>query len=173
MRRAANSARISNNDGAYQMQTVCWATLMMTLVIVCSKATVSGRPYATRAGRSGVFVQFEQAVQRRDPSSDRGLTAFAVAMATTAGRTVEDRFFQMGLVQKGTFRGRGDDTFGFAISEKTFSRWAMENGRAARSLAGGAGDPPRSELMMELAYGRQLTSQVRISPNIQYIVNPD
>lgn len=136
-------------------------------------AAVSGRPYATRAGRSGVFVQFEQAVQRRDPSSDRGLTAFAVAMATTSGRTVEDRFFQMGLVQKGTFRGRGDDTFGFAISQQRFSRWAIENGRAARSLAGGAGDPPRSELMMELAYGLQLTSQVRISPNIQYIVNPD
>jgi len=76
-------------------------------------------------------------------------------------------------VQQGTFRGRDDDTFAFAVSEQRFSRWTIENGRAARSLAGGAGDPPHSQLILELAYGIQLMPRVRLSPNIQYVVHPD
>jgi porin len=136
-------------------------------------AALSGRPYATRTGRSGVFVQLEQSLLPRDLVSNRGLTTFAIAMATTAGRSVEDRFFAIGLVQQGTFRGRDEDTVAFVVSEQRFSKWAIENGRAARSQAGGAGDPPHRQRILELAYSIQLMPRVRISPNIQYIVHPD
>ncbi len=135
-------------------------------------AIFSGRPRAIRAGRSGLFVQLDQTI-RRDTFSDRSLTIFGVAMTSTSGRVVEDRFLEIGLVQTGTFHGRNDDTFGFVINEQRFSRWALENGRAARAASGGARRPRRNQVMFELAYGAQLTPRVRISPNIQYIAHPD
>jgi len=135
-------------------------------------AIFSGSPRAIRAGRAGLFVQLEQTI-RRDAFSDRSLTIFGVAMAGTSGRVVEDRFLEIGLVQAGTFRGRDDDTFGFVFNEQRFSRWALENGRAARAASGGVHRPPRNQMMFELAYGAQLTPRVRISPNIQYIAHPD
>ncbi|MFB5206348.1 carbohydrate porin, partial [Stenotrophomonas sp. 3diitr2024] len=43
----------------------------------------------------------------------------------------------------------------------------------ARAAAGGSGTPHGSQVMMELSYGIQLTPQLRIAPNLHYIVHPD
>jgi len=38
---------------------------------------------------------------------------------------------------------------------------------------GGRPDVRHDEIMMELAYGAQISPAVRISPNVQYILHPD
>ncbi|MDB5460143.1 MAG: carbohydrate porin [Caulobacteraceae bacterium] len=134
-------------------------------------AAVSGKPYAVRDGRSGAFARFEQTVTRPDPASQRGLTLFGVAMTRTSGQPIEDRFLELGLVQRGTFAGRDGDTVGFVVNRQTFSAAALENLRLIRGGAGGS--PPADETMMELSYGVQATRDIRVQPNLAYIVNPD
>ncbi len=136
-------------------------------------AVLTGRPAATLHGRSGVFARFDQMLTRPDPQSLRGLTVFGVAMANVSGRVSQTRFVELGAVQTGTFPGRDKDTLGFVINDQRFSDLALDAIRAARTSRGGTSDLPRHQYMMELAYGVQLNDTVRISPNVQYIANPD
>lgn len=136
-------------------------------------AVLSGQPYATRAGRSGVFARFEQMIWRPDSQSQRGLTLFGVAMTGTSGQLIEDRLLELGFVQRGTFTGRDQDTIGFVVNDQTYSGAALRNLREARAAAGGSGTPPRDQVMMELSYGIQAAQAVRIQPNVQYVIHPD
>lgn len=136
-------------------------------------AILSGEAAATRKGRSGLYVRAEQQITGTAGPNPRGLAIFGVAMTNLSGRVEESRFLDFGIVQTGTFAGRDKDTLGFVISDQRFSDLAMERMRAARISAGGNGDIARHQTMMELAYGAQLTPAIRISPNVQYIVNPD
>lgn len=136
-------------------------------------AILTGRSAATRHGRSGIYIRFDQMLTRPDPRSDRGLTLFGVAMTNLSGRVEERRFLELGLVQKGTFRGRDQDTIGFVVNQQSFSDLAMERMRAARVAAGGDGNVRRNQYMMELAYGAQIGPAIRVSPNVQYILHPD
>lgn len=131
------------------------------------------RPALMRSGRTGVFTRFDQVIWRRDDISKHNLSVFGVAMAGTSGHLAERSFFDLGIVRTGTFRGRDQDTIGFVISHQVFTGEALQAIRAARLHAGGDGDIPRSQTMMELAYGAQITPQLRVSPNLQYIHNPD
>ncbi|TVV75134.1 carbohydrate porin [Sphingomonas solaris] len=137
-------------------------------------ALLSGQPALTRHGRAGGFVRFDQMVWRPDDHSQRGLTLFGVAMKNLSGRVIETRFLELGLLQTGTFRGRDRDTIGFMVNDQRFSDLALRGLRAARASVGARTDDlPRHQYMMELAYGAQIAPALRISPNVQYIVNPD
>jgi len=136
-------------------------------------AILTGRDAQTHNGRSGIYVRFDQRLTRPDPNSERGLSVFGVAMTNLSGRVEESRFFDLGVVQTGTFAGRDADTIGFMISDQRFSDLAMERMRAARISAGGDGNIHRHQYMMELAYGAQLGPAIRLSPNVQYILHPD
>lgn len=138
-----------------------------------NEALLSGNPYATDHGRSGAFFRFDQMVWRPDPDSRRGLTLFGVFMTRTTGRVQENQFYEVGLLQTGTFAGRDEDTLGFLVNDQEFSDLALSGIRAASQSAGGDGAIPKREIMMELAYGAQVTPSIRLSPNLQYIVNPD
>jgi porin len=136
-------------------------------------AVLSGRPHATRHGRSGAYVSVDQVVWRPAGDAERNVRLFGLIMAKVSGRVNEDRFLQFGLVQTGTFAGRGTDSVAFVINDQTFSRLALHNIRAARASRGNTDDLPRHQIMMELAYGIQINANLRISPNIHYIINPD
>ena len=136
-------------------------------------AVISGRPHATRHGRSGAYFSLDQVVWRPPGDAERSLRLFGLLMTRVSGRVNEDRFLQFGLVQTGTFPGRRTDSVAFVINDQTFSRLALDNIRAARASRGNSDDLPRHQIMMELAYGIQLNANLRISPNIHYIINPD
>ncbi|HEL5052305.1 carbohydrate porin [Stenotrophomonas maltophilia] len=134
-------------------------------------AVLSGQDYANRHGRSGAFARFEQ--QLTGDGSGRGLTVFGAALKGTSGQLIEDHFLQAGLVQKGTFARRPQDSIAFVVTQQKYSGIALENLRLARAAAGGSGTPHGSQVMMELSYGIQLTPQLRIAPNLHYIMHPD
>jgi len=136
-------------------------------------AVLSGLPNATEHGRSGGFVRFDQVIWRPDMTSQRNLTLFGVAMTNFSGQVTENQFYEIGLLQTGTFEGRNKDTLGFVINDQVFSSLVLNRTRLARMSVGGNGNIPTNEFMMELAYGAQLTSAIRLSPNLQYIINPD
>ncbi|HDS1556458.1 TPA: carbohydrate porin [Stenotrophomonas maltophilia] len=134
-------------------------------------AVLSGQDYANRHGRSGAFARFEQ--QLTGDGSGRGLTVFGAVLKGNSGQLIEDHFLQAGLVQKGTFARRPQDSIAFVVTQQKYSGIALENLRLARAAAGGSGTPHGSQVMMELSYGIQLTPQLRIAPNLHYIVHPD
>jgi porin len=134
-------------------------------------ALLSGQDYATGHGRSGAFARVEQ--QLTGDGDGRGLTIFGAALKGTSGQLIEDHFLQAGLVQKGTFASRPQDTIAFVVTQQKYSAIALENLHLARAAAGGSGTPHDSQVMMELSYGIQLTTQLRIAPNLHYIVHPD
>ncbi|SLK00030.1 carbohydrate porin [Novosphingobium mathurense] len=136
-------------------------------------AILSGRPAQVHNGRSGLYFRFEQQLTRPDPTSKRGLSVYGVAMTNLSGRVEESRFFDLGLVQTGTFPGRDEDSIGFMISDQRFSNLAMQRMRAADLAAGGSARVSRHQVMMELSYSAQIGPAIRLSPNIQYIHNPD
>ncbi|KQM21579.1 carbohydrate porin [Novosphingobium sp. Leaf2] len=136
-------------------------------------AVLSGRPAATRHGRSGIYFRFDQMLTRPNPTSERGLSLFGVAMTNLSGDVEESRYLELGLLQTGTFAGRDKDTLGFVINDQRFSDLAMERMRTARVAAGGNDRIARHQYMMELAYGAQITPAIRLSPNVQYILHPD
>jgi porin len=137
-------------------------------------ALFSGAGAARRFGRSGVYARFDQMVWRPDPTAPQGLSVFGVAMKGTSGRQIEDYFLELGAVQTGTFAGRPYDTVGFVINTQKFSSLGLANIRLARAAQGlGRGDVPTQQVMMELNYGIQVTPAIRLTPNLQYILNPD
>lgn len=136
-------------------------------------AAITGRPSATYKGRTGLYLRFDQVLTRPDPGSQRGLAVFGVVMANVSGRVEESHYFDLGLVQTGTFRGRDQDTIGFMINDQHFSGLAIDRMNALRMAAGGRANAYHDEIMMELAYGAQMGPAVRISPNVQYILHPD
>ena len=136
-------------------------------------AISSGQPYASRSERSGVFVRFEQQVTRPDPASPRGLIVFGAALWGTSGELTQDRFLELGFVQKGTFKGRDKDSFAFVINRQRYSGAALENLRLQRAALGGGDDPAKDQVLMELSYGIQVSKLLRVAPNLHYIVNPD
>ncbi|WP_244480078.1 carbohydrate porin [Methylobacterium sp. Leaf465] len=141
--------------------------------ITGQRAVLTGLAPATRFGRSGVYARFDQMVWRPDPGAVQGLTLFGVAMAGTSGRLVEDYFLEIGALQTGTFADRPFDTLGFVVNTQRFSPLALSNIAAVQGTLGLDRALPRQQIMMELNYGIQVTPAVRLTPNLQYIINPD
>jgi len=134
-------------------------------------ALLSGQDPAIRHGRAGAFARMEQQVTTNGEGG--GLTVFGAVLKGTAGQLIEDHFLQAGLVQKGTFAHRPHDSLAFVVTQQHYSDIALENLRLARAAAGGSGRPHDHQVMMELSYGIQVTPQLRIAPNLHYIVHPD
>ena len=136
-------------------------------------AALSGNDYATRNGRSGVFARFEQTVLRPDLNSQRSVTLFGAVLTGTSGELIEDFYFKAGFVKRGTFPGRDKDTVAFVYTEQHYSHDAIEDQFILRNLNEGSGRPASMQAMMELSYGIHVNDNIRIQPNIHYIVNPD
>ena len=94
-------------------------------------------------------------------------------MAGTSGRLVEDYFLEIGALQTGTFAGRPFDTVGFVINTQAFSPLSLANIALAQGTLGLFRKLPTQQVMMELNYGLQINPAIRLTPNLQVIVNPD
>lgn len=136
-------------------------------------AVLTGNDYMQRNGRAGWYARFEQMVWRHDNSTDRGLTVFGSVLGNISGRAVESDYQKLGFVWKGAFDARPHDTIGFVFTRQGYSGITMENLKYARASAGGNGSPHSSQVMMELSYGFHLTEDIRIQPNLQYVIHPD
>lgn len=137
-------------------------------------AVLSGFDRRVQFGRSLVYARFDQMVWRPDPTAPQGLTLFGVAIKGTEGRQINDYYLEGGAVLLGTFPGRPYDTVGFVVSNQKFSSLGLASVRTARASLGlNPRDIATQQLMLELNYGVQITPAIRLTPNLQYIVNPD
>ena len=125
-------------------------------------------------GRTATYERFDQMVYRPDPTSPRGLSLFGLAIEGTGGRQVEDYELEAGAVYLGPFDSRPLDTIDFAVSTQRYSDIGISGIRAARIAEGASATTiARDETFFELNYGIQVSPAVRLTPNLQYIIDPD
>lgn len=127
-----------------------------------------------RFGRTAAYQRFDQMIYRPDPESPRGLSLFGLAIEGTGGRQVENYEIEFGAGYLGPFASRPLDSVNVAIATQRFSDIGISGIRAARLAQGlGTGDIARNETFLELNYGLQVSPAVRLTPNLQYIIDPD
>lgn len=132
-----------------------------------------GGPQAMARGRWGFYAQADQMIHRAAPGSDRGLTAFAVIAYGAPGTAMLEYIGQLGLLQRGTFAGRDDDTIGLAVSYSKVSSILAAAQSAANAAAPGSVGVQSAETTIELNYRAQLTSWFSLMPNLQYVIRPN
>jgi len=142
--------------------------------IAGGNALLSGLPAQSRFGRTLVYGRFDQTVWKPDPTATRALQVFGVASGGTSGRQTQDYQLEAGAVMTGPFTSRPFDTAGFVVTDQRDSALGLANVRAARASLGlGSSDVAADEILMKLNYGIQISPSTRLTPNLQYIVNPD
>lgn len=114
----------------------------------------------TQDGAAGFYIMGEQQLTCRDEEgkdADHGLFVFAQAGLSDDEVWPVQYHLAGGLVIKGTFEGRDDDTTGALISYVRFADGSgLEDGETA----------------IEFYYRFQLTPAINIRPDIQFILNP-
>ncbi|MDP3242533.1 MAG: carbohydrate porin [Reyranella sp.] len=132
-----------------------------------------GGKQALARGRWGFYVQADQMIYRTAPGSDRGLTAFAVIAYGAPGTAMLEYIGQLGLLQRGTFADRDDDTIGLAVSYSKVSSTLAAAQNAANAVAPGSVGVQSAETTIELNYRAQLTPWFSLMPNVQYVIRPN
>lgn len=115
------------------------------------------KPDGSRESRSAVWAQFQQAVWRPDPGTNRSLTVFGGALVYTGFAPVWGQYY-LGVYDRAPFAARPDDTLAFIAS-------LYFNNSASRPNK-------KTETMFELNYGFSVIPGVTIKPYTQYVISP-
>ncbi len=134
---------------------------------------LTGLPEKTERGRSGAYILFDQTVWRAAETPSKTVVVFAGAGQSLSGRTIQRGYGQLGILATGPFAARPDDTLGFAVTSEVFSHAAIQSMIVARAAKGVTLSPPKTETVLELNYGFRVNKALKITPNLQYIINPD
>ncbi len=138
------------------------------------RALFSGLAPQQDFGRSIVYGRFDQAVFKRTGPHPQELQIFGAVLGGTGGRQIQNWQIEAGVVFTGPFKSRPFDAIGLDVSDQHYSTLGFSNIVAARASEGIVGNlPSRDETLIELNYGVQLTPAIHLTPNLQYIFNPD
>ena len=135
--------------------------------------SLPGSPQAKARGRWGFYGQADQMIYRAAPGTDRGLTAFAVIAYAAPDTAMLEYIGQLGILQRGTFADRDNDTIGLAISYSRVSSTLVAAQNAANAMAPGSVGVQSAETTIELNYRAQLTPWFSLMPNVQYVIRPN
>ena len=139
-----------------------------------SIALHGGKALVADSLRQGAWLVGSRTIWRPDLTSTHNLTAFGGYVQPFEKEEVMDAQIFGGLLLRGTFAGRPDDTIGFETTWFHLSPLEREYLRDARIKDGGPDENNKSnQFVMELDYGIQLHRAIRLTPNFQYIINPD
>jgi porin len=132
-----------------------------------------GGPQATMRGRWGFYLQADQMIHRAAPGSDRGLTAFAVFAYAGPDTALLQSYWQVGLVQLGTFPERDKDSIGLAVNQSRISSQLIAAQNLANAAAPASVSVQSAETTIELNYRAQLAPWFSLMPNVQYVIQPN
>ena len=132
-----------------------------------------GGPQATMRGRWGFYIQADQMIHRAASGSDRGLTAFAVFAYANPDTALIQSYWQLGLVQIGTFAERDKDSIGLAVNQIRISSKLVGARNLANALSPASFAVQSAETTIELNYRAYLTPWFSLMPNVQYVIQPN
>jgi porin len=125
-------------------------------------------------GRSIAYVQAQKMVFQPIANSPEGLYLFAVGIVGLAGSKQPSNFsVEAGAVYQGIVPSRPDDYAGLLVNDVHYNKGFLNYLYAGRVAEGGTQRPASNLIMMELNYTAQLTPWLNLTPNLQYVLNPD
>ncbi|MFO1081106.1 MAG: carbohydrate porin [Reyranellaceae bacterium] len=131
-----------------------------------------GGPTSMSPGRWGVYAQAEQMILRTAPDADRGLSVFAALAYAGPQTALIETWWQAGLLRKGTFAGRDDDSIGLAVNQYRISSVLAAAQQAAALASPGSTAVQTAETIIELNYRAKLLPWMTLMPNVQYLIRP-
>ncbi|QCE35057.1 carbohydrate porin [Acetobacteraceae bacterium] len=128
----------------------------------------------------GVWVQADTMIERDGKDPRRGLSAFGSFTWGDPKNSVAPYFVTLGVVRKGTFRNRPNDTISLGgkilwVSD-TLTKWVQDLPQNVCNTHqygyGGGCYAPHMESALELNYGWRPANWLLIRPNLQFIFGP-
>lgn len=123
--------------------------------------------------RQGAYIMGDRVIWRPDRNSNHSIDLFGGYIQPFEHDEIVDRQIYGGLLLRQPFPGRDLDTVGFSATYLHLSGPELAYLRDARHRAGGTGGNSPNEWAFELNYGIGLTPAIRLTPNIQWVINPD
>jgi porin len=125
--------------------------------------------------RQGAWIMGDKTVWRPDLSGTENLVLFGGYIQPFENQEIIDREVYVGALLRGAVPVRPDDTIGLNVGWFHLSPGEAGFLRDARIKDGGAdaGDTRPNEFVTELNYGIQVNHATRLTPNLQYVINPD
>jgi len=123
--------------------------------------------------RDGLYLMADRVVWRPDPHTTENLNLFGGYIQPLENEEVVDKEVYAGLLLTGGIPGRPRDSIGLVGTYLQVSPREIEFLEASRVKLGGSGYNSPDEAVLELNYGFEPFRNLRFTPNIQYIVNPD
>lgn len=137
------------------------------------KLAFAGGTPANDGSRTVVYGEVTQMVWRPDPSKPQGLNVFAGALFNTSGRAPVQAYFQVGLVERGTFPSRPNDTVAFLFLHGLFNHRFTGALDDRIAVAGLSGNISNTQQVIELNYGLELARGLQIEPYTDFTFHPD
>jgi porin len=177
--------RLSDDDGVLSIVEAGWMTTDLMggrpgRVAVggwydTSRFTILDRPAHEQNGNAGYWVLAEQMVHAESPGSRQGLTPFmALSAAPDDDVNVMPAFLVAGLVYRGLFPSRDDDTTVLGLAWGSFSDELARRQRAAQRAGRRRQGPQEDEIAIELGHRFELAwlPWLTVQPDVQYIIDP-
>jgi len=122
-------------------------------------------------GRSGAYVQMDHLIGGSSAAKKTGTALFASFEYSDPQTSLLGTMFDLGVVRRGTFRGRDNDTLavGFASDDYNVRLQRLE---ATLQRAGYAVPTSVQDQVVEVTYGIQATSWFVLRPGLQMVINP-
>lgn len=138
-----------------------------------SRIAYKGAALVHDEGQTGWYAMGDMVVARFSGDRQRNLTLFGGMIGSTADYTQFKKQTLLGLVLTGPFESRPDDTFGIVGSYIQLGPREVDFLRASRAAAGGTDPVHNAEGIFEINYGYKVARGIKVSPNIQYVLDPD
>lgn len=123
--------------------------------------------------RSGLYLMADRTIWRPDPASMHSLSVFGGWIQPLEHEEVVDAQVYGGLLLRGPLKSRARDSIGLSATYLHISAKEIAFLHDSRIRAGGSGSNSPDEFAFELNYGVAIGSSIRVTPNVQYVVNPD
>jgi len=124
-------------------------------------------------GQAGWYVMGDAVAAHFHGDQKRPVTLFGGLIGSTNDYVPFTGQAIAGVILTGPLASRPRDTLGLVGSYIRIGERQVDYLQASRIAAGGTDRVRRGEAIFELNYGMAVGRNVRISPNIQYVVNPD
>lgn len=133
------------------------------------------RPSVEQQGNGGWWVLAEQLVYREQPAGTQGLTPFLNVAGAADDVNRMPLFLAFGVVYRGLFPDRNDDTTVFGLAWTAFSDALARRQRRGQRLGTRVRGPQDDELVLEVGHRFVLAPWfpwLSVQPDAQYVVDP-
>ncbi|MBB3172617.1 porin [Endobacter medicaginis] len=137
------------------------------------KPTHNGTALIHPEGQDGWYAMGDGVLTRLGADRRRNITVFGGVIQAVPDYTLFKLQALAGLVITGPFASRPLDTFGIVGTYLQLGRNERDYLQAMRRAAQGTSRVTKGEGIFEINYGAKVMRGVTISPNIQYVLQPD